>query len=178
MIIKNFKFFENSVDNDPLSQHNLRISKGYKPKYKSGLIGIRFEDAVGNFKDKYRDVDDSGKFKVNYQNIFKYKESLDFINYFEDKYDIKLSDWRSEYDDFYVYFKCTPGSETDKIIEVSRDKVVRVADYVDIRSLETVDKLLDIQYRIEGLVDNYSEDSLEDSNLEIKSIINELKGLL
>ena len=41
-MIKKINSFLNESDDDPLYSHELRLKKGYKPKYKMGLIAIRF----------------------------------------------------------------------------------------------------------------------------------------
>ena len=136
--MKHIKAFES--DDNPFFSHNLRMKKGYKPKYRSGLIAIRFLD------DELDDIKD-GEFRVNYQELFADKKhspafllptkgKSDFIKYFEDRYDIKMSDYRSGSDDFYFYFKCKPGTEKEKIEEIAKDKIVKVVDYVDVRGLE------------------------------------------
>ena len=179
---KTFNQFINESDNDPFFSHDLRVKKGYKPKYRSGLIAVRFLD------DETYDIKD-GEFRVNYQELFADKKhspsfllsdkgKLDFIKYFEDKYDIKMSDYRNESDDYYFYFKCKPGTEKEKIEEISKDKIVKVVDYVDIRGLESGEELQDIGNILVELGQEFSENSDEKITKTITDTIERLKKLL
>lgn len=169
--------FLNESDNDPFYSHNLRMQKGYKPKYKSGLIAVRFQDDEKPFDRKYKDVVD-GEFKVNYQNLFIDKNKSDFITYFEDKYDVKLSDYRSGTDDFFIYFKCKPGTEKEKIEEIAKDKIVKVVDYVDVRGLENGEEIEEIGNELVGLGQEFSENSDEEIRNVITNAIERLQKLL
>ena len=71
---KTFSSF-NESDKDPFYSHNLRIEKGYKPRYKSGLIAVRFQDDETPY-GKNKDVDEeSGEFRINYQEVFNDKNN-------------------------------------------------------------------------------------------------------
>ena len=98
-----FNTFNEKVD--PLYSHNLRMKKGYRPKYKSGLIAVRFQDDELPMGKKYKEVDDeTGEYRMNYQDLFskiwfsedpkvskKLKEpKSDFVNYFLEKYKLEL----------------------------------------------------------------------------------------
>lgn len=180
-MITNFKIFES--DDNPFFSHDLRMKKGYKPKYRSGLIAVRFLD------DETNDIRD-GEFRVNYQELFADKKhtpsgyllpakgKLEFIKYFEDKYDIKMSDYRNGSDDFYFYFKCKPGTEKEKIEEISKDKIVKVVDYVDIRGLESSGELEDIGNILVELGQEFSENGDEEITKIITKSIERLKKLL
>lgn len=174
--ILNYKAFES--DEEPLYSHELRMSKGYRPRYKSGLIAVRFQDDELPFGQKYKDVDDKGEFRINYQDIFSSKKKSDFIKYFEDKYDIKLSDYRSGTDDFYIYFKCKPGTEEQKIKEIAKDKIVKVVDYVDTRGLEDGEKIQEIGEDLVDLGSELSEVSDDEIRTRIESAIEKLKSFL
>ena len=179
--MKYLKKFES--DDKPFFSHDLRMEKGYKPKYRSGLIAVRFLD------DETHDIKD-GEFRVNYQDLFANKKhspsgallpakgKLEFINYFEDKYDIKMSDYRSGSDDFYLYFKCKPGTEKEKIEKIAKDKIVKVVDYVDIRGLESGEELQDIGNILVELGQEFSENSDEKITKTITDTIERLKKLL
>ena len=169
-------------DNNPFFSHNLRMEKGYKPKYRSGLIAVRFlDDEISDIKD--------GEYRVNYQDLFVNKKhspsallgskgKSDFIKYFEDRYDIKMSDYRHGSDDFYLYFKCKPGTEKEKIEEIAKDKIVKVVDYVDIRGLESGEELEDIGNILVELGQEFSENSDEEITKTITDTIERLKKLL
>jgi hypothetical protein len=169
-----FNLFES--DKDPLYSHNLRMKKGYKPKYKLGLIAVRFQDDEKSFGEKYQDVDD-GELKINYQELFADNKS-DFIKHFEEKYDIKMSDYRSGTDDYYFYFKCKTGTEEEKIKEIAKDKIVKVVDYVDARGVENIEKLEEISRDLLEIVDEYGDESTEKMDMKIKNIIKRLQNLL
>lgn len=164
-------------DNNPLYSHNLRMRNAYRPKYRSGLIAIRFEDDEKSYSKKYRDVDDDGNLKINYQELFAEGQS-DFIKHFEDKYSIKMSDYRSGTDDYYFYFKCKPGEEESKIKEIAKDKIVKVVDFVDTRGIENKEKLQEISRDLLEIIDDYGEKSTEQMDAEIKNIIKQLQNLL
>lgn len=165
-----FSYFKENA----FREHELRLSKGYKPKYRSGLIAIRFLDDE-KFKDG--DVDDQGKIYVDYQEVFSNKNSK-YVKYFEDKYGIKISDYRSGTDDYYIYFKCKPGEEKEKIEEISKDKIVKVVDFVDTRELEDVEELNDIIDHLVTVAENYSSVKNEESKKHISEVIERLKRLM
>lgn len=178
--MKYLKKFES--DEKPFYSHNLRMKKGYKPRYRSGLIAVRFLD------DETYDIKD-GEYRVNYQELFANKKhspafllsrkgKSDFIKYFEDRYDIKMSDYRHGSDDFYHYFKCKPGTEKEKIEEIAKDKIVKVVDYVDIRELESGKELEDIGNILIELGQEFSENSDEEITRIITESIEKLKKLL
>jgi hypothetical protein len=173
-----FSLFES--DENPFFSHELRMRKGYKPNYKSGLIAVRFQDEEVPSGTKYKDVDDEGKFRVNYQQMFSTRKENrpEFIDYFEEKYDVKISDYRDASDDFFIYFECKPGEEKKKIEEIAKDPIVKVVDYVDTRELENTEELRDIAKEIENFADQYTEQPLEESNKIIKTFIKRLRGLL
>jgi len=175
--MKKFEQFVNESDDNPFFSHNLRLEKGYKPKYRTGLIAVRFNDDEISSDNKYKDVE-NGEYKVNYQNLFSDKTKSDFIKYFEDRYDIKLSDYRSKSDDFYFYFKCKPGKEKEKIEEIAKDKIVKVVDYVDIRGLESGEELENIGEILVELGQEYSDNSDEEITKIITDAIERLKKLL
>ena len=174
--MKTYSLFLES-DKDPFFSHKLRMRNGYRPKYKSGLIAIRFQDDEKPFGKKYKDVDDAGDFKINYQELFADGQS-DFIEHFEEKYGITLSEYRSGSDDYFFYFKCKPGEEEEKMKEVAKDKIVKVVDYVDARGIENIEKLEDISRDLLEIIDDYSEKGTEQMDAEIKDIIKRLEDLL
>lgn len=167
----------NESDENPFFSHKLRMEKGYKPRYRSGLIAIRFQDDEVSFGQKYKDVD-KGEYKVNYQDLFSSKHKSDFVKYFEERYDIQLSDYRSGSDDFFIYFKCKPGTEKEKIEELAKDKIVKVVDYVDVRGLEDGEKLQEIGEDLVDLGTELSEVSDEEIKNRIEGAIEKLKSLL
>jgi len=174
----NFDNFLNE-DVDPSYSHNLRMKKGYKPKYRTGLIGIRFQDGERLSGKKYQDVDDdSGTLNVNYQNIFSDKNRSDFITYFEDKYNVELSDYREGSDDFFIYFKCESGKEKETLEKISKDKIVKDVDYVDIREIESGSELVNIGQELEGLGQELSDFSDKEITDKISDAIERLKKLL
>lgn len=172
-----FNNFLVESDDNPFYSHNLRLEKGYKPKYRSGLIAVRFQDDEIPRDAKYKDVD-KGELRVNYQNLFSDKNKSDFIKYFEDRYDIKLSDYREGSDDFFVYFKCKPGTEKEKIEEIAKDKIVKVVDYVDIRGIESGKELEEIGDELSELGKEFSDTSDEEIKSVITNAIEKLKKLL
>lgn len=174
----NFKSFNEAVD-DPFYNHKLRMDKGYRPKYKSGMIAIRFlDDEQFGFPPK----DD--EYPIDYQDIFSTKkdhmspQNRRFVENFEKKYGIKISDYRSETSDFYIYFNCEPGTEEQKIKEISQDKIIKDIDYVDAREVETKDQLETISRNLLELIDEYGDESTEMSTKKLKDIINRLQKLL
>lgn len=169
-----FHLFEK--DDDPFYTHELRMKKGYRPKYRSGLIAIRFIDDEVPFGKKYQEEEEGG-FKINYHELFAEGKS-DFIKYFEDKYKIKMSDYRSGTDDYYFYFNCTPGEEKQKIKEVAKDKIVKFVDYVDVREIEGKEQLEEITKDLSEILDYYGEENLEITKDRIEDIIKRLKKLL
>lgn len=174
-----FNNFLVESDDNPFFSHNLRLEKGYKPKYRLGLIAVRFQDEeILSHDAKYKDVID-GEFKVNYQNLFSDKNNKsDFIKYFEDRYDVKLSDYRSGSDDFFIYFKCKPGTEKEKIEEIAKDKIVKVVDYVDTRYIESGKELENIGEELSELGKEFSDTSEEEIKSIITNAIEKLKKLL
>jgi hypothetical protein len=174
-----FNKFIKESDENPLYSHDLRMKKGYRPKYRSGLIAVRFLDDDISSTKKFKD-EENGEFKFDYQKMFSYKKGnqSDFIKYFEEKYDVKQSDYREGTDDYFVYFECKPGEEKQKMEEIAKDKIVKVVDYVDIRSLEGRDVLEDVTIDIAELVDIYGEESTEKINQKIKNVIDKLQSLL
>jgi hypothetical protein len=164
---------------EPLRSHNLRMEKGYRPKYRSGLIAVRFKDDEKRFGQKYQDVDEeTGKYKVDYQNLFSKKGGSDFINFFEDKYDIKMSKYRTGSDDYYFYFKCKPGEEKQKMEELAKDEIVKDVDYVDVRGLIASEELQDIGSALEDLSMDVGEISDAKFRKKLKNYIERLKKLL
>jgi len=102
--------------NDIFREHELRVKNGYKPNYKQGMVAIRFigDEVKGK---KYKTVDDEGNLIIDYQELFSNVDE-EYVKYFEEKYNIKMSDFRSGSDDFYYYFECKPGEEKVKLEEV------------------------------------------------------------
>lgn len=174
--MKTYSLFLES-DKDPLHAHKVRMKNGYRPKYKSGLIAIRFVDDEKFYGKKYQDVDDDGEFKNNYQELFSDGQS-DFIKHFEEKYGITMSDYRSGTDDYFFYFKCKPGQEEVKMKEVAQDKIVKEIDYVDARGIENLEKLEKISRDFLEIIDEYGERNTEQTDAEIKDIIKRLQDLL
>ena len=174
----NFKNF--LMENiDPLYSHNLRMKKGYKPKYKSGLIAIRFQDDEHDYSKKYQNVnDETGELKINYQDIFSNKTRSDFVTYFEDKYNIKLSSYRDGSDDFYIYFKCEQGKEKETLEKLSNDKIVKDVDFVDIRGIESGPELIDIGHDLINFGQEFSEFGDKEITNKITEAIERLKKLL
>jgi hypothetical protein len=167
-----------TVEN-PLYNHNLRMEKNYRPKYRSGLIAIRFKDDEKRYNKKYQDVDEeTGKYRVDYQNLFSEKGGSDFVNYFEDKYGIKMSKYRMGSDDYYYYFKCKPGEEKQKIEEIAKDEIVKDVDYVDVRGLIASDELQDIGSELEELSMKVGEISSTKFKKKLEKYIERLKKLL
>lgn len=171
---------------NPFHSHELRMSKKYKPRYRSGLIAIRFQDddyfnrlkkdPESKRSRRYDEVDDKGEYAVNYHDLFNNNRS-DFIKYFETKYKIQMSKYRNGTDDYYHYFKCEPGKEKEKLEEISKDKIVKGVDFVDVRNLESKDEL---QIIIDDLVDlesEFSEYSDEEIDNIISDVINRLQNL-
>ena len=170
-----FNNFLIESDDNPFFSHNLRLEKGYKPKYRSGLIAVRFQDDEKISGTKYKDVD-NGQLRINYNDVFSDKNKSDFINYFEDRYDVKLSDYKG--DDFFIYFKCKPGTEKEKIEEIAKDKIVKVVDYVDTRYIESGKELENIGEELSELGKEFSDTSEEEIKSVITNAIEKLKKLL
>ena len=173
-----FNNFLTESDDDPFRSHNLRMEKGYKPKYRQGLIAVRFQDDENPHDKKYKDVDDKGEYRQNYQELFSNDKgsSSDFVKYFEDKYDIKKSDYRNGTDDYFIYFTCKPGEEKEKMEEIAKDKIVKVVDYVDTRGIESEEELEEIIYDLRELA--FSETSTEETNKILNHAIERLKKLI
>jgi hypothetical protein len=172
-------FLIEEVDSDPFYSHRLRMEKGVRPKYKSGMIAIRFQDDEKISDKKYPEVDEeTGEYRVNYQELFSNIETNDFVRYFENKYKIKRSNYRSGTSDYFIYFNCRPGEEEEKIKEVAKDKVVKVVDYVDARGIENKDKLEDISRDLLEIVDEYGDENTKAVEGKIRDIIKRLQNLL
>lgn len=172
-----FNSFLIESDSDPFRSHNLSMEKGYKPKYRQGLIAVRFQDEENPHDKKYKDVDDKGGYRQNYQELFSNNSrNSDFIKYFEDKYDIKVSNYRNGTDDYYIYFTCKPGEEKEKIEEIYKDKIVKVVDYVDTRGIESQEEIENIISDLQNL--EFSENSTEETNEILNSTIERLKKLI
>lgn len=153
---------------DPYKTHNLRMQKGYRPKYRQGLIAV-------HFKDEESKNDNKSKFFINYQNLMSDRTS-DFRNYFEKKYNVKLSDYRPD-NDYFFYFTCVPGKEKEIMENMASDESIDNIDFVDVRELN-VDELRDIAREIEKIADDYTEIENDISQKEIYNIIDKLKKLL
>lgn len=179
----NMNYLKTYEELDPFYNHYLRLKKGYKPKYRSGLIGIRFQDDELT-KIAYRNNFPLEELPQNYQNIFsKNKNQMGeverrFVEFFEKKYNIKLSDYRSGSDDFFIYFKCESGEEENILKRLSDDKIIKDVDFVDVRSLEISEELQDISEELEELSMEFSEISDEEYRKKINSYINRLKKCL
>lgn len=171
-----FKNFLNEKVDDPLFAHNIRMEHGYRPKYKSGLIAIRFIDDDVPYGKEFKDVDGSGKMRVDYQDIFSSGES-DFIKFFERKYGIKMAKYRKGTDDYHFYFTCKPGEEERKMMELSNDDIIKDLDFVDARGLENVEILDDLIRRLEYFRDEYTELNTQEQQKRINDFIETLKSL-
>lgn len=134
-------------DEEIFREHNIRIKYGYTPRYVKGMIGIRFlDDEIRG--DKYKTVTNDGELIINYHEMFNNKNS-DIIKYFEDKYNVKMSDYRNDSSDYYHYFTCEVGEEDNKMKQIFKDKMVKVVDYVDERWLvaeDVIDELISELY--------------------------------
>ena len=183
-MIKKFNNFLNEGDKNPMFSHELRINKNYKPKYKAGMISLRFLDNERNYNKNISEVgdfieadEDTGEIHINYQDIFSKIEKNAIVRNFEKKYNIKRSKYRDDSDDFYIYFDCEVGKETEKLKEIAKDKIVKVVDYVDSRELENSEELNDIGEEIINIADMYSEFSNSDLKVQINKIIKRLQNL-
>ncbi len=166
------KFYES------LHNHEHKMKLNYRPKYRVGLVAVRF---LGD--EQKSDKEYPYKYPFNYQELFseidpngtkKRRFVLDFFK----KYNLKRSDFRNYTDDYYIYFKCEPGKESEILRELSKDEIVIDVDYVDVKQLETKDELENIRDEITSIIEDYSEESTEESNNRILSCINKLKELL
>jgi len=163
-------------NNNTFREHEIRIKNGYKPNYKQGMIAIRF---VGNEikGNKYKNVDSDGNLIINYQELFSTIDE-EYVKYFEDKYNIKMSDYRSGSDDFYYYFTCEIGKEKEKLEEIVKDKIIEVVDFVDIKGIENKQELGNIYFQFIGLFEDYGEVSDKEIESNIRNIIKKLENLL
>lgn len=175
-----FDMFLNEINKDPFFSHNIRMKKGYRPKYKSGMIAIRFLD-----DEQFKFPSKEGEYQIDYQDIFSRKKdqmSLQdrrFVENFEKKYRIKLSNYRSETSDFYIYFTFEPGQDfEEKMREISQDKIVKDVDYVDARGIENKDELEEISRDLLEIVDEYGDESTEQTTMKIKDIISRLQKII
>lgn len=153
---------------DPFRNNKIRMKNNYKPNYRQGLIAVHFKD------DEFKKIKSADYF-IDYQQLMNDRNS-DFRNYFENKYNITLSDYRQD-DNYYFYFTCEPGKEKEKLEEISKDKTVKDVDFVDLNELK-VDELREISDQITSLADDYSERENEINNQSISDIIERLKKLL
>lgn len=178
--MKTYKTYINEQVEDPFWNHKLRMKKGYRPKYKSGLIAIRFIDDQVPINAKFKDVDDKGKYRVNYQELFSFDKDhqSDFVKYFLNKYDLKMSDYRSQSSDYHIYFKCKPGEEQEKMKEVAKDEIVKDVDYVDARGVESIEELESISRVLLELIDEYTDVDDLTMRREIQKIIMRLHELI
>lgn len=183
-MIKKYNNFLNESDDNPFHSHEIRLSSKYKPKYKMGIIAIRFLDNEESSNKKMSDVghymeadEDSGEIYINYQDIFSKITSNPVIKNFEKKYNIKRSKFRNDSDDYYIYFDCEVGKETEKLKEIAKDKIVKVVDYVDTRELENTEVLSSISYELQEIADDYSGIPNNDLKNMIQDIIVRLQNL-
>lgn len=174
------KYLKQFEDVNPFYNHNLRMEKGYRPKYRSGLIAVRFQDDEKTFGKKYQDVDEeSGQLKVDYQELFSDENpKSDFRKYFEDKYHVKSSKYRFGTDDYYIYFKCEPGKEKEVMEKISKNKIVKDVDYVDVKGIEGSEELQEVSDDLAELSMEYLEVGDEEINKKITNAIERLKKLL
>jgi len=164
---------------EPFRNHKIRIKNGYKPKYRPGIIGIRFLD------DEYvkHEKNFESGIPVNYHDLFSMKKYYmnpndeKYINYFEKKYDIKQSNYREGSDDYYVYFSCTPGTEKEKLELLSKDPIVIGLDYVDTREIELDEELKKIGEELDDLSYEVSEMSKTKLNKILDKYIKKLEYL-
>ena len=178
MEIKFNKYYETV---DPFRNHKLRMDKGYRPKYRSGLIAVRFLD--DEQFNRNMDFSKTG-FPIDFQEIFSVGKSYmgekerKYIDFFEKKYGIKLSNYRSGTDDFYIYFSCEPGKEKEKMKLLSEDPIIKDIDFVDTRELNATDELEIISRYLNELSEEASEISNEEFKERLSDYIERLKNLL
>jgi hypothetical protein len=159
---------------------NLKLNKNYSPIFETGLIFIRFIDDTGINKD-------TGEIYISYQDMINDKtnsNSIKFINWFENKFHIKLNDNKidynnTEYENFYYLFECEKGQEKEKMIEISKCKYVKNIDLVDIKGITIVQYIYNIIHELDNLTeigltnDNKIKNILIDTNKKINSILND-----
>lgn len=166
---------------DPYYNSKLNISKGYKPKYKTGMIAVHFvtiDDQIGKSAKSKKVDPKTGEIFVDYHDSSSNK---DFLEYFQDRYDIEYVRHfteRQEDDGWYYYFKCKPGEERKKIEEVSTDKYVQDVDFVDLKMLEVKPKLKELSEWLEGVYEDFGEVSDKKTNDDIQEIIKELQKII
>jgi hypothetical protein len=141
-----------------IKNHELRIKHGYRPKYLSGVIAIKFKKR--NIKNNY---------KIDWE--FMFENDPSFKEHFENKYKIKLikPPITSEYQDYYYFFKCDPIKQIDIMKKLSNDKIIDHMDYVDLKSGEISIVFTNLSDTLREIGDEVSSRS----DKEIKKTIND-----
>jgi hypothetical protein len=180
MKVTKFSTYINEQVEDPFYNHKLRMEKGYRPKYKSGLIGVHFVDDEVPFGSKYKNVDDKGKYRVNYDDLFSYDKDhrSDFVQYFMNKYNLQYTNYRKGSSDYHIYFKCKPGEEQEIMKRIAKEEIVKDIDYVDARALEGSEELEDIAQELNSLSFEYGEMENNKMRRKIQRCINRLHELI
>ena len=175
--IKTFEIVEN-----PFRNHELRVDKKYRPYYKPGLIAVRFQDEehMARYKRGTNIEDDT--LLVDYQKEFDDIDS-DFAKYFCKKYGLErvIGDDELEFapiNRYHTIFKVKPGEEEKKIKELSKLKIVKDVDFVDIREYKFRELLRCLIHNIEELRDEITEISDDERKKRVSEYIEELKKLL
>lgn len=168
--MKHLKLFEIT---NPYRNSDLRKQYGFRPKYKMGVIAIRFET-----NDNGKIINDNGEIMLNLH------ENSDFINWFENKYNIKMNNSIVNIpndlnnDPYYHYFKCKQGEEEKKIKEISKSKFVIDADFVDLREIDDVNIMQGVVENLKSLMDYYQGHSDKEIQKRIEESIEDLKKIL
>lgn len=155
-------------------EHKVRTVNGYTPRYKEGFIGVHFLDDERKGL-RYKTVSEDGNLIIDYHDLFCFKDT-DIVKYFEDKYNVKMSEYRSGTDDYYHYFECEVGKEDEVMKLIYQDKMVIVVDYVDERWLNAEDIIEDLIGELEDL--KFCANSDKDIEKKVEYITKKIKDIL
>jgi len=157
------------------------MNKNYTPDYKTGVIGVRFNNHDDeSINKKFNPVDDDGNYIINYNSFINSDDRM--MKFFEKKYDISFiksskTDTSFLYEYFYM-FSCPEGKEEELIGKITKDKMVNHCSRIDNRIIET-NSIIERVYDDLHHLDDLELDSLSDSEIDkkIDNAINSLKKI-